>query len=303
MSQPDKYEPPKRDAFEVKANLNSWMLDDLGRDQFVLRFGRETQIYWNDPLRRPGEFGRELKYGGEKQKADTDAWTQSYTQWSPRGSYLATFHSQGIALWGGDDFTKLGRVKHRDVKLIDFSPSEKYLVTTNGEDKQFQHDPDCIIVWDVRTGKELRGFDKVPLGGGQWPAFKWSHDDRFVARISEDLRLPLEIKVEAAKPQDKNKDPDAPAAPAKAAPTPSKKLVPRGAVAAPKKEEKKEADPRAAEKKEEADRKSREERAIANEKYAHEKRYLLSIYETPVCHTHSYHTLLSSLAMYVSIDD
>ncbi|RIB12395.1 eukaryotic translation initiation factor eIF2A-domain-containing protein [Gigaspora rosea] len=42
-------------------------------------------------------------------------WTETCVQWSPLGTYLATFHRQGIALWG--------------VKLIDFSLNEKYLVT------------------------------------------------------------------------------------------------------------------------------------------------------------------------------
>ena len=31
-----------------------WLTDDRGRDQFVIRFGSETEVYWNDArLKRP----------------------------------------------------------------------------------------------------------------------------------------------------------------------------------------------------------------------------------------------------------
>ena len=40
----------------------------------------------------------------------------------------------------------------------------------------------CIIVWDVRSGQLLRGFDKGL--STSWPAFRWSHDDKYLARIT-----------------------------------------------------------------------------------------------------------------------
>ena len=46
-------------------------------------------------------------------------------RWSPQGTYLATFHKQGIALWGAEDFKRLGRFSHTGVSLIDFSPDER----------------------------------------------------------------------------------------------------------------------------------------------------------------------------------
>lgn len=49
--------------------------------------------------------------------------------WSPKGTYLATFHRQGIALWGGEEFVRLHRFNHTNVQLIDFSPCERYVVT------------------------------------------------------------------------------------------------------------------------------------------------------------------------------
>ena len=53
-------------------------------------------------------------------------WTETYVRWSPKGTYLATFHHQGIALWGGEEFKRMMRFSHPGVQLIDFSPCERY---------------------------------------------------------------------------------------------------------------------------------------------------------------------------------
>ena len=142
-------------------------------DQYVIRYGKETEIFW---------FGRqaelELEYGAEVEKADNMTLTEmsafpnplslanafsfwlathpikyafvcfhvpfAGVQWSPYGSYLASFHPQGIALWGGakvsretksgdriDGWAKIKRFKHTAVTSIAFSPKEKFLLTSN----------------------------------------------------------------------------------------------------------------------------------------------------------------------------
>ena len=35
----------------VQENLQEWMLDKRGRDQFVIRYRDQTEIYWNDAAR------------------------------------------------------------------------------------------------------------------------------------------------------------------------------------------------------------------------------------------------------------
>lgn len=52
-------------------------------------------------------------------------WTETYVRWSPKGTYLATFHPRGIALWGGENFKQIQRFSHQGVSLIDFSPCER----------------------------------------------------------------------------------------------------------------------------------------------------------------------------------
>jgi hypothetical protein len=54
---------------------------------------------------------------------------ESFVQWSPRGNYVATMHRKGVAVWGGPAFNRLQRYSHDDVKLIEFSPGERYLMT------------------------------------------------------------------------------------------------------------------------------------------------------------------------------
>lgn len=185
MKVPPTYKEPDKQEYESKVHLTSFQLDPQLRDQFVLRAGRETQIFWNDPYRCAEKQGRKLQYSGERETSRGKTWTESYVGWSTRGLYLATFHNQGIVLWGGDDFEKLGRFMHPRVNTIQFSPSEKYLVTSNGTDRESKADPYCIQVWDIRSQKLLRGFDRKDAKGG-WPFFKWSGDDKYFGRANED---------------------------------------------------------------------------------------------------------------------
>jgi len=184
LSTPETYIEPEIPQFETRPNLRSWMLDDRGIDQYVIRYGDITEVLWNDIKPSFGENQEAL--------VTRENWTQMYVSWSPHGSYLATFHEEGIALWGGPSWTKLTRLEHAGVKLIDFSPCENYLITASPQyqEKDNVKDPKCIIIWDVLTGFKLKGFlgnDKAP-----WPTFKWSHDDKYVARMSEDLILVYE---------------------------------------------------------------------------------------------------------------
>ncbi|KAK9922831.1 hypothetical protein M0R45_031275 [Rubus argutus] len=57
-------------------------------------------------------------------------WNGGFVQWSPLGTYLATVHRDGAAIWeGASTFIHLMRYAHPQVSMIDFSSGEKYLVT------------------------------------------------------------------------------------------------------------------------------------------------------------------------------
>lgn len=184
------------EEFQVKAEekvqdtVSTYVLDPLARDQYLVRFQRETEIYFNDPLYARDTKGRVLVNAGEVHKAAGKNWTEGYAFWSTFGSYLATFHQQGVALWAGDNFGRLDRFAHALVTDIDFSPNEKYMVTCNRTEKMRETDPDPIIIWDVRTGRMLKGMSPATDGKSapqwQWPHVQWSHDDAYVATIGRD---------------------------------------------------------------------------------------------------------------------
>eukprot|EP00040_Diaphanoeca_grandis_P038441 m.256510 g.256510 ORF g.256510 m.256510 type:complete len:643 (-) comp34425_c0_seq1:252-2180(-) len=166
LNTPDVWESKSDEEFDEKEHLTNWLMHTHTQDQFVIRHDMQTEIHWcrkNDSA---------VSYAKSK-------WTDEYVAWSPQGSYLASFHRQGVRLWGGKNWAPQQRFPHGAVKLIDFSPNEKYMVTWSNETRN-----GAVIVWDVKTGENMRefAFDENP----SWPALKWSYDDKYVARMKED---------------------------------------------------------------------------------------------------------------------
>ena len=117
---------------------------------------------------------------------DIQRWTETLVRWSPLGTYLATFHAKGIALWGGEKFQQIVRFSHPGVQFIDFSPCEKYLVTFSPlADSRATDEPQAIIIWDVLSGAKKRAFNADKSQA--LPIFKWSHDDKYFARMGVDV--------------------------------------------------------------------------------------------------------------------
>jgi hypothetical protein len=121
LATPDTFTPAKQEPYKEKGFLQQWMMDDRARDQFIALSNDQTTVYWNNQSDEP-----EVVH-------DRQNWTESYLQWSPRGTFLATIHKQGIALWGGESWERIGRFVHGNVRMIDFSPCETYLVTFSSE--------------------------------------------------------------------------------------------------------------------------------------------------------------------------
>lgn len=191
MKVPDEWAPPPNKEYAPGENLQQWLTDAKARDQFVIRAGSDTEVLWND--------AKLLKPDPVYKRA---FWTESFVQWSPLGTYLATVHRQGAAVWGGaTTFNRLMRYAHPQVKLIDFSPGEKYLVTYSSHEPSNPRDANRVLIniFDVRTGKVMRDFkgsaDDFAIGGTggvtgvSWPVFKWSggKDDKYFARMGKNV--------------------------------------------------------------------------------------------------------------------
>lgn len=192
----EEYQPPVIEPFEEREHLRSFLSDPSGRgrDQFVMHRGDTVGVFWNNDKDTPENI------------VDRQFWTETFVQWSPLGTFLVSVHAQGVQLWGGPSWSRQRRFGHPFVNMVAFSPNENYLVTWSnrpiaiGEDAhpQLTRDDDGknYVVWDIATGKPLRSFANLdgpaqPDGRpGQpprqpWPAFKWSADDKYVARMTQ----------------------------------------------------------------------------------------------------------------------
>lgn len=174
---PTKWDPPEKKEFVEKGNLRSWLLEPDAHDQYAVIHsgGKLVSVYKNTP------------FEAQLLTARPD-WTETYVRWSPMGTYLATLHSQGVALWGGDDYKRIAKFAHPGVQYIDFSPCERYLVTLSPvvEDP---HNPQNIIVWDIRSEAKKRTF--IRGTAEEWPILKWSSDGSYFARVSDNQVLSI----------------------------------------------------------------------------------------------------------------
>lgn len=174
MSTPEQYAPMADGEFSEIEDLKEWMQDSRARDQFVVRQNMSTEIYWNDVPKPDQAYAREK-------------WSDFYVAWSPLGSFLATFHRQGIAIWGGKSWAKIMRYNHANVQLIDFSPDERFVVTWSALDPQ-KPDIENLVVWEARSGSKLRGFVHDPRDEHgapvaiHWPVFKWNNASTYLAK-------------------------------------------------------------------------------------------------------------------------
>jgi len=171
----EDWEEPVPRSVEDKGNQRDWLLDPDSIDQYsVIHDGGNRVSVFSNTLPEPTTVQTREK------------WTETYERWSPMGTYLATCHNKGIALWGGRDFERMGRLSHVGVEFIDFSPCENYVVTFSPRLMNAE-EPLAIIIWDTKTGEKKRSFfaENPP----SLPSFKWSHDDKYFARMSKDGTL------------------------------------------------------------------------------------------------------------------
>uniref|UniRef100_A0A672K607 Eukaryotic translation initiation factor 3 subunit B n=1 Tax=Sinocyclocheilus grahami TaxID=75366 RepID=A0A672K607_SINGR len=154
-----------------------WLEDPDCRDQYsvIYESGEQTAIFSNDSKEPILVEERAVK---------------TYVRWSLKGTYLATFHQRGIALWGGEKFKQIQRFSHQGVSLIDFSPCERYVVTFSPL-MDTKEDPQAIIIWDILTGQKKRGFHCE--SSAHWHIFKWSPDGKCFARMTQDTLSIYEI--------------------------------------------------------------------------------------------------------------
>lgn len=192
----DELQLPEEEEYVEHEHLRSWMADQAGRDQFVMLRGDEVSINWNKKADQPEVV------------VARNHWTETYTRWSPLGTYLASFHQQGLQLWGGPSWKKIARFAHPKVKLIDFSPLENYLVTWSNDPLELppaghparatmpftqEDEGKQVFIWDLKKGLLLRSFSGSPDSSKKmlWPMFKWSADEQYLARLTPGVQISI----------------------------------------------------------------------------------------------------------------
>ncbi|XP_008551694.1 eukaryotic translation initiation factor 3 subunit B [Microplitis demolitor] len=172
---PKDWEPPKPKPYSAAHDLHYYALEPDAYDQFGVLCGNGAGVsvqIWLNSAPDPTLI------------EERSRWTETYFKWSPLGTYLSTFHKPGVALWGGPKFEQQARFGQSGVECIDYSPCERYLVTYT---PRMDGGPDQkrLVIWDILTGHEKRSF--FPDGSSVWPIFRWSHDDKYLACMGEDI--------------------------------------------------------------------------------------------------------------------
>jgi len=190
-----EFKEPEPAPFIEKPDTTTWLQDPSQRDAFVIRNAsgqtHETVVYWSDGKHEPA-----VDYDGRREKESGQPWCSFYVQWSSSGAYLATMiPSKGVVLWGGANYEKLGKFRAPGVEVVNFSPNEKFFLTSNNN----RNDPEAVKIFSIETGKLLRAFPLFPKNffpddmttqeKSQIPPplFQWSYDDKYVARMGKDL--------------------------------------------------------------------------------------------------------------------
>lgn len=175
-----EFHEPEVPDFAPTDYLRSWLQNEEGRDQFVLQKGEMTRVFWNKLAHQPDGVGEPRKN-----------WSKDVVKFSPKGTYLLSYHDQGVSSWGGPNFDRLKRFAHPNVSRLDVSPTEKYLITFSLEPLEPTDDtpygPESeghqICVWDLATGYLLKTFSIPPNAKLEWPLIRFSYDDKYCGRL------------------------------------------------------------------------------------------------------------------------
>jgi translation initiation factor 3 subunit B len=175
-------EPSVGDEIQIinRTSQRNWVIEEPRMEQLLARYDDETEIYWVDPL----DPNPKMYYGGEREKVNGRKWCDLNVIFSPSGSYLATLHNPGIALWCGKNFSNKVRFEHTHVAGAIFSPNEEFLITwrypISADDKE------VVKVWRVLNGELLRCFSHtsgVLTTEYNECGFLWSPSSKYLARI------------------------------------------------------------------------------------------------------------------------
>ncbi|KAL7668330.1 hypothetical protein ACOME3_009036 [Neoechinorhynchus agilis] len=164
-----------RQHFKHIHSIYDWMMHENAWDQYSLVCGSSTEIHWNAIPRN-------------KEVMKRDAFSDQPSQWSPKGTFLTSFHPQGVALWAGNDFERFARFAHTRVSHLIFSPQEKFILTSASIKISKTSDifDLSIKIHDVITSIELLSFHLLNhTVESPYSAVKFSAEDQYMLRLDQ----------------------------------------------------------------------------------------------------------------------
>lgn len=188
MDTKDEYVENPRAEFARPPDTNKWLQDARARPQFLACYQdsskteeKITELSWCESMGKP-------------ESVLLKEFTSSFNhKWSPKGTYLASFHPAGLSLWSAEDWSKDDKhpestmrfkcYPHSKVDNAQFSPQEKYVCTVSqGEMKVwdlFHAEPKLVVPGPRKpsaTGGAASGLYDMSN------VFTFSHDDSFFLR-------------------------------------------------------------------------------------------------------------------------
>jgi translation initiation factor 3 subunit B len=183
---PDEWNTPEPQPYKDPGNIWYYIQEPDAFDQYcIVKLGIPKRVHGSDQPIQANDVQIWLNSIPEPQELmNRQGGTETIAKWSPLGTYLATFHGKGVAIWGGEKFEKVNRFAHVNAEFIDFSPCERYLVTFSPKTERFYDNPEVLIIWEIRTGAKKRTFSEIYKS--PWPILKWSQDDKYFAKMGPD---------------------------------------------------------------------------------------------------------------------
>jgi translation initiation factor 3 subunit B len=188
MDTKDEYVEKPRAEFARPPDTHKWLQDARARPQFLAYYQdsskseeKLTELSWCESMGKPESILLK-SFGGLFNH-----------KWSPKGTYLACFHTAGLSLWSGEDWSKddkhpessmrVKRYEHAKVENAHFSPQEKYVCTVSQSEMKvwdlFHAEPKLVVPGPRKpsaTGGVASGLFDLSN------TFSFSHDDSFFLR-------------------------------------------------------------------------------------------------------------------------
>ena len=157
IEMPDEYVQPSIPEYTDRPFLYQWILDDPSVSEQFMTFhwdkrGNVTQVF---EMPSSAAICDDSTIEEPVATFKRPNLCDSRVEWSPNGTYLVSYHVQGIALWmplsaSGDksddaesSYQRVVRFSHSSVSSVSFSFDERF-VYTQSEQESF--------IWDIETG-------------------------------------------------------------------------------------------------------------------------------------------------------